>query len=312
MAKRKPRRYHIGDAEGTITVSGLRRAKPDIQKEVMRDWFHEHFQDPVECCPYESAEGGYQFFRGGPFEPHDVLSEEFDGVVRTSVIEELAEELANQGAEWEGRDRDDGSMELRLEDYGNYFFDSLATSLGPLGEFDRSIADIRKALAASNDDAEAQFLHRLLYTNVITALEAYLADFFSRAVTDHATIRRKFVETNGDFQKEKVCISEIFKTWEGLEEKLKEYLAEIAWHNLARIKPMFKSALGIDFPEKLDELFRGILVRHDLVHRNGKKKDGSDHTITRARIEDLIKVADSLVRKIEEQWKALMAKGAEL
>ena len=29
------------------------------QMKVMRDWFFEHFEDPVERTPYNSDEGGY-------------------------------------------------------------------------------------------------------------------------------------------------------------------------------------------------------------------------------------------------------------
>lgn len=72
----------------------------------------------------------------------------------------------------------------------------------------------------------------------------------------------------------------VFKAWEGLDAKVKAYLVEIVWHHLPRIKPMFRDALGVEFP-KADALFQAVLVRHDIVHRNGKKKGGGEHVLNR-------------------------------
>lgn len=303
--RRKPRRYHIGDAEGSITASQLRRASREVQREVMADWFHENFQDPVECCPHDSAEGGYQYIYGGPYEPHEVLGEEFDGIVREDVLNDLANELADQSWEWEGRERDTDTD----WDPSSYFFRSLAASAGPLVEFQRSIEEIKTILKDPiADGAVRQCVLRLLYVNVITALEAYLADFFSSAITEHKELFRKFVETNPEFEREKLPFSEIFKAWESLDAKVKEYLVEIVWHHLGRIKPMFRDALGVDFPDA-DELFKAVLVRHDLVHRNGKKKEGGEHTLEREHVEKLITAAETFVSGIETAWQKVKPGG---
>jgi len=43
-------------------------------------------------------------------------------------------------------------------------------------------------------------------------------------------------------------------------------------------------------------------VRHELVPRNGKKKDGSEHDISEADIKGVIKLAEELVSHIEKAW----------
>lgn len=299
--RRKPTRYHIGDADGSITASQLRRASRETQREAMEQWFRQNFEDPAECCPYESAEGGYQFIYGGPYEADEVLREEFEGIVREAVLNELADELSNECWEWSGAVR--GSDEDWDPAFSDYVFQSLTTSAGPLVEFQRSIQEIQTLLKDPiADGAAGQCLVRLLYVNVITALEAYLADFFSSAVTEHKELFRRFVETNPEFQREKLPFSDVFKAWEGLDAKVKGYLVEIVWHHLARIKPMFRDALGVDFPEA-DELFEAVLVRHDLVHRNGKKKDGNEHSLNREDVQKLIAAAEKFVGDVEGAWE---------
>jgi hypothetical protein len=297
MKGTKTTKYHLpndGELGSSITASGLRRASKETQKEVMRAWFYSQYQDPVHCCPYNSAEGGYQFIYGGPYDAQEELEAEFDGVANPEVIAELADELSDEGAEWSGYDDSSG-----MEDY---IFESLAASTGHLGEFERSISDIRTLLDAPIEGAPQQCLLKLLYVNVITALEAYLSDFFSSAITEHTTLRRKFVKTNPDFVREKISVSEIFEIWEGIDTKVNQYLVDVVWHHLHRVKPMFQAALGVVFPKEMDELFKAILVRHDLVHRNGRKKDGGEHVLERKDIETLIETASSLVSDIEAQW----------
>ena len=79
----------------------------------------------------------------------------------------------------------------------------------------------------------------------------------------------------------------------------------VLWHNLAMVRHMFADTLGIKFPDKMDRLFKAVLVHHDLVHRNGRKKEGDEHSITINEVDELLGMAESLVNDIEKQWKTL-------
>ena len=78
---------------GPIAEEHLRGADPEFQKEAMKEWFLSKFENPVEHTPYESAEGGYIYIWGGPFDAEDVLGDEFGGIVSDETIEECAREL---------------------------------------------------------------------------------------------------------------------------------------------------------------------------------------------------------------------------
>jgi hypothetical protein len=80
----------------------LKSAGPEWQKEVMREWFFQHFEDPVESCPHESSEGGFQYIWGGPFDAKEVLWNEFGGDVSEEVIDDLVSQLEEQCLEWSG------------------------------------------------------------------------------------------------------------------------------------------------------------------------------------------------------------------
>ena len=65
----------------------------------MIDWFRDHYGDPAESTPYDSAEGGYQHVTGGPFDALTVLEEQFPDSDPTDR-EEAASLLENESTEW--------------------------------------------------------------------------------------------------------------------------------------------------------------------------------------------------------------------
>lgn len=67
------------------------------KRELMIQWFSENFEDPAVRTPYESAEGGYQWIWGGPYEARDELYSMFGDLVSESLIEEVAEEVEREG-----------------------------------------------------------------------------------------------------------------------------------------------------------------------------------------------------------------------
>lgn len=289
--------YWLPDFERAMSPEDLKNSDKDTQIEVMRTWFFRHFEDPANSTPYESAEGGYIYIWGGPYDAQEELESEFSGVVPSEVIEELANELSETSWEWSGIPSG--------KDFDDYVLEDIASLSEFLYSFEASISDITELLLAPVDISVAHCFYRLLYANVITALETYLSDAFISSVLQNQQLLRRFIETTPEFRKEKVPVSDIFKAFEAIEPKARRYLGEIRWHNLERVKPMYRDTLGIEFPTELDKLFSAILVRHDIVHRNGKTKDGAERVITRDSVHQLITNVESFVFHIENQLETL-------
>lgn len=81
------------DAVELLTKEGY--ASPDQ----MVDWFLANYEDPVERVPYVSAEGGYQYYAGGPYDAEEVLTQEFPDST-TRDVSEAVRELENDAVEW--------------------------------------------------------------------------------------------------------------------------------------------------------------------------------------------------------------------
>ncbi|QCQ21267.1 hypothetical protein [Desulfoglaeba alkanexedens] len=202
----------------------------EVQLDVMRTWFFQNFEDPAERTPYESAEGGYIWIWGGPYEAREELEDEFGGVVPDEVIEELSEELDAICWQWAPTETPG--------DYDEYLADDIAQITEFYHNFSGAILDIEKMLEAKIDSSAEDCFFRLLYVNVITAMETYLSDAFMNSVVPDKELMRRFVETTPEFKVETISLSEVYKAAEEIEHKAKSYLVDVVWHNLGRVKPM--------------------------------------------------------------------------
>lgn len=278
------RHYDLPFDRQSISREDLRVADPDLQIDIMREWFFQHYRNPVHECPYNGREGGFLYINGGPYDAEDELVNEFIETVGDDEISKLVEELEAECSEWSGVSKP--------EDYDDYLLAFIGTSENAYASLEASVQNLRDLLSVNHNPRLETTLFQMLYVNSITALEAFLSEFFIGKINSDSASLRAFVESNPDFKNEKFPLSEIFKKNESLNNHVKEYLIKLLWHNLSKLKPMFKASLAIEFPESIEFLMKAVNVRHDLVHRNGKTKDGEIIDISK---DDLTQLFDEII-----------------
>lgn len=109
------------------TASQFKRMSKANRVEAMVEWFHMNYEDPANRLPYQTAEGGYQWIWGGPYDAIEELEQEFGDVVDFELIEEAASQIQDENGiyDWapieKHGDRDDEPPpdgEIALEDLG--------------------------------------------------------------------------------------------------------------------------------------------------------------------------------------------------
>ena len=145
---------------------------------------------------------------------------------------------------------------------------------------------------------------RMLYSSAITALETYLSDaFFQTVIKDEALIER-LVLTTPEFKDKKYSLSELFEWKKQTNEKVGEFLFNIVWHNLAKVRCMYADVLGVKFPDDSGSIYVAVIIRHDIVHRGGKTKGGRPHNFRESDIQKLFALIETFVAAIDVQLKA--------
>lgn len=168
--------------------------------------------------------------------------------------------------------------------------------------FDATHADVIKVMEKidSLDEYTKFYLYKLLYANLITSMEAYLSDVLIKYVTENDEYLRKFTETYKPFKNQTITTDKIFTRMDHIKDIVKEELRKLMYHDLPKIKPIFMDSMGIDIGV-IKDLCKAVLIRHDIVHRNGKDKEGKEHVITKENVEQLCAQVNEFIYNIECQ-----------
>ena len=171
-----------------------------------------------------------------------------------------------------------------------------------------SILNIKRILELKlniDEKRSKDFLIRILYANIITAMETYLSDCFIEKIINNKKFVPELLERTPEFNMKKFNLKKAYDWIENVNDNIIDVLSGISFHNLAKVRSMYENILKIEFPQDIDEIFRAILIRHDIVHRNGKTKDNNEVHITKQDLDNLIEQASEFIKNIELQSKKI-------
>ncbi|MFQ1691122.1 hypothetical protein ACK38U_01255 [Aeromonas veronii] len=300
--KKKAPRFTVGNK--SYRLDSLQFKSRETRTELLRDWFFERYEDPANSTPYNSAEGGYLYIWGGPYDAVEVLSEEFEPWLPFEVIQEIADELELSHMEWERIPSEEDQ-----HDYYGIYDDFMDYQANYLRAFNTSIANTKALLEIPvPDNAEQHFLG-LIHVSIITALETYLLDAFMNTLSSNPEFLFNFVSRSTEFESGKVERYLLLKgpehiqlIVEELERNAKKHLKALLWHNLDSVRGNYGKAFGIGFPrDNIEALRTAVSIRHDLVHRNGRNNDEEQVNVTRESIAELITQVETLILEIERE-----------
>ncbi|UXY13493.1 HEPN/Toprim-associated domain-containing protein (plasmid) [Kosakonia sp. ML.JS2a] len=192
--------------------------------------------------------------------------------------------------------------ELVLNEYVEDFHDLEEISASATRPCRSVMASLDDFKSLSDSAPQNLVMQRMCYSSIITALEAYLSDIMKRAVKEDS-VRRRFVERYKPFQKDtKLDLSSLFITLDKIDRLIADALDSILYHDLEKVRGIFKDVLLVSFPEK-DRSFlnRAVQQRHDIVHRNGKTTTGKDVSVAHQDVGQLDKVVRDFIASVDGQ-----------
>ena len=175
-------------------------------------------------------------------------------------------------------------------------FSDQILSLRILGEFTIADSNAQKTLK------------RQIFIGAITCLETYLSDAFINTATATAPQNEKYLKSFFSsfprFKNEKIKKSEIFTYVDKAKKEAREAMMGVIYHKLDIVSNMFKSTFDIAFPD-FSEIARArdIETRHDLVHRNGKTKEGDEISIDEVDVDKVISRIENFVNALDQALK---------
>jgi hypothetical protein len=111
------------------------------------------------------------------------------------------------------------------------------------------------------------------------------------------------LNTFKEFEKS-IKLRELFEIDDKIELKMicNRYMSKVIYYRLPEVRKMYKNTLNVNLGD-IRTLLNAVSIRHELVHRNGKKKDGDDVDINSDIINNLISETESFISNIDKQIK---------
>lgn len=191
------------------------------------------------------------------------------------------------------------------EDFGDLEEIQKGTTV-PFRNFRQSVNEFQQISTLKSDD---QVLQRMCFSSIITAMEAYIGDIMKREILHSETIKRRFVEKSGIFYDQKLKVETIYNFLDGLDKRITEELDDTSFHNIQTARKMLREVLLIEFPNGLvPELNRAVIKRHDIVHRNGRSRNGQAIHVTSENVMELLELVMQCIENIDQQVLDALAK----
>jgi hypothetical protein len=265
-------------------------ADPEEQIRIMGAWFRHRYEDPAHRTPYESAEGGYIWVNGGPYDAREQLEEQFQGIVPDEVIEELLDKLHGECVDW--------APVPGPDDYDIELYEAVRENDKASATLEDALSAISSLLALSIAGPEVNVHRRLLFANVIATIETFLSDTFINRVMGDDILLQRYLDTEKAFQERKFPMKDALRMVSEIKAVATKELIEMVWHNIGKVNTLYADVLLVDLGD-IAPLGKAINIRHDIVHRNGRQKDGTDRLISAADVTDLIGLVRGLALRID-------------
>jgi hypothetical protein len=192
------------------------------------------------------------------------------------------------------------SWEFENDDYSKEQYEAIIANKKFLIKFQEEIENLEGLNEVELPDKNLEtILKRQIFIGVIGTLETFLSDTFINLIMDNDNYFKNFVETYPEFKQRKFELRHIFVEESHIKETVRKVLIDIIYHDLHKVGKMYADTFKIEFP-KIGPLMKIILSRHDLIHRNGKTKDGQDVIVDKQTIIAMIEKVNKFVLEIAD------------
>jgi hypothetical protein len=278
------------------------------------NWFGTKFINVRFKCPYcqEEVDSGYLDVHAPDFaaenpkdsyvnEDHEVICdncEESYWITMHVGKDDAFIEMENENEFVNVRidETSDEEFEYQLKQ-----FEAISDNTHLFQTFKSGIEKLKKLNTVKLDDKELDSILKFqIYTGIISVMETFLSDAFINLTFADEKLFRRFVRSYPEFKQRKFELKEIFEQYENLEEVVKTVLLDIIYHDLRKVREMYRNTFEIEFPD-LEKPIQYVLVRHDIVHRNGKTKDGKSLSITTQDVSTAIVEIENFITDIAKR-----------
>lgn len=156
---------------------------------------------------------------------------------------------------------------------------------------------LRISVAEYNEDT----FFKMAYAHAVTLMESFLADTVKSLVITNDIYLFNSLSGVDSIKDCRYSLSDIARQKDGVKGFVLIELTKLMYHNIPKIKAVLNGILGRDINVDMTEVCRITNLRHDIVHRDGRKISGDAIQISREMVQEAIENIEGFVDDISEQ-----------
>ncbi len=176
---------------------------------------------------------------------------------RNKILQEVGQEI-EQEAYWATRQS--------LQDLSIIFIDGLGR--------------LESLLGAQVPPMQQEILCKICYSHSVTLLETYISDTVISLISKDDACRENALRKVSELKDKKISLVEALRSEFNAQTIILTLLQDIVYHNVAKAEQILGEILGQPLKTNKAEIIKIVNVRHNIVHRNGKTKDGAPLSIS--------------------------------
>ena len=140
--------------------------------------------------------------------------------------------------------------------------------------FQKDLYELRNMLESSSDDVSSQTNYKMVYAHSVTILEVYLEDVSKALIMTNETFLANTIKNVRPFSDTKVKLGDISLEEDGIKKYVLGRLSDYLFHDIPKVMNILDGILNTKLKVSINDICNVTTTRHDIVHRNGKNKDG--------------------------------------
>lgn len=189
-------------------------------------------------------------------------------------------------------------------DADDEFFEWYSKSNEYYEDFNDSITEYKTILESEFVERNQSIL-KMIDASIVSAMETFLGDVLISKVQKNEKYLLKVAKKLKEFKDEKILISEFLENPECAKIKIINGLRGLLFHNLPKVKNVYKLVFGIDIKNDLKPLMQIVSRRHDIVHRNGKNNDGEIFIFSKEQVLNDISLIEQFINDVNNDVELL-------
>jgi len=145
---------------------------------------------------------------------------------------------------------------------------------------------------------------KMRFSYAVTLMESCLSEMIKSVTMQHESFRRNAINNINDLKNLKINAATLLdkNPKDILDNAIMGHLSHIIYHHMDKVSKVYTDILGEDFPSIESDDNKNIrdliVLRHDIVHRNGKNINGDKIHIDLAKVDSCIAQIRTFVKGV--------------